>query len=494
MSPTPLDGRVIASHILSIERSLDLNHVDWLIEDVHLWPLYRLELYRLFFISQTKSTSRPKIPAIASALRFCRISSRKAKQNYRIWLISNGVTFTQLGEMEIERFCEPIHHALSELNESSVLIDSGSPYLRPSAVPTRWHSPMTMRAKLIGMLRAFALPDKRHHRLVSTIKENAERLGITLPSIDARLFNAKTNAMLWLAAILTKRMNNEGVKFVFLVCYYDVVGYAYTLAANRVGALSVDVQHGVTGEFHMAYASWNIRIAADFSLLPKCFWCWSDDEAQIVRNWTAKHPSIKTDAVVGGHPFIQAWHADNIQLPVIVKATLNRLLKSTEGRSPVLVTVQPHLISSDSLAPLLAAWRQQPRVAWWIRLHPAGINDREKIITLLESHDVSCWDIDDVTSLPLPELFRHVCLHITHSSSCVLEAEKMGVKSVLLSQFGAQYFAPQVRRGTAIYAQNGDRIIHLLVNHSGRPSYSTEKSETNCMKNALKTLMERVNF
>jgi len=494
MSQTSLDAHAIASNILSIERSLDLRHVDWLIEDVHLWPLYRLELYCLFFISQTKSTSRPKMPAIAAALRFCKISSRQAKQNCQVWLISNGVTFTRMGDMEIEHFCEPIHHALSELNVSSVLIDSGSPYMRPSAMPTRWCSPMTLRAKLIGMLRAFALPDKRHHRLVSTIKETAERLGITLPSLDARLFNAKTNAMLRLAAILTKQMSNEGVKFVFLVCYYDISGYAYTLAANRVGALSVDIQHGVTGEFHMAYASWNSKSAADFSLLPKCFWCWSDDEAQIIRAWTAKHPGIKTVAVVGGHPFIQAWHTNNIQLPVIVKATLNRLLNSAQGRSPVLVTLQPHLISSDSLAPLLAAWRQQPRVAWWIRLHPTGMNDREKIMALLENHDVSCWDIDDVTSLPLPELFRHVHLHITHSSSSVLEAEKMGVKSVLLSQFGAQYFAPQVCRGTAIYAQNGDRLIQLLVNHSGRPSYSTEKSETNCMTNALKTLMKRVNF
>jgi len=494
MSPTPLDARAIASHILSIERSLDLSQADWLIEDVHLWPLYRLELYRLFFISQTKSISRVKRPAISVALRFCKISSRKAKQNCRVWLISNGLTFSRLGDMKIERFCEPIHHALSELNVSSVLIDSGSPYLRPSAVPTRWCSPMALRAKLIGMLRAFALPDKRHYRLVSTIKENAERLGITLPSIDARLFNAKTNAMMRLAAILTQRMENEDVKFVFLSCYYEIVGYAYTLAANRVGALSVDVQHGVTGELHMAYASWNVRIAADSSLLPKCFWCWSDDEAQIIRAWVTKHPGIKTDAVVGGHPFIQAWHADNIQLPVIVRATLNRLLKSTEGRSPVLVTVQPHLISSDSLAPLLAAWRQQPRVAWWIRLHPASMNDREKIVALLESHDVSCWDIDDVTSLPLPELFRHVRLHVTHSSSSVLEGEEMGVKSVLLSQFGAQYFAPQVRRGTAIYAQNGDQLIQLILNHSDYPNHSAKKSEDNRMKNALNTLMKKTNL
>ena len=57
MTAAPLDSRFIATEILAIEQGLDLDEADWRIYDVHLWPIYRLELYRLLFIHRLGKVS-----------------------------------------------------------------------------------------------------------------------------------------------------------------------------------------------------------------------------------------------------------------------------------------------------------------------------------------------------------------------------------------------------------------------------------------------------
>jgi hypothetical protein len=464
MTATPLDGRVISTHILAIEQGLDLDEADWRIYDVHLWPIYRLELYRLLFNHRAGLVSaNHRRLEIGTAFSRSESSPPSASGAVRVWLVSDGISFATLGDEQIERFCGPLHDALFGLGIDAVLIDRGSRRRRPGPTPTRWWMPLTYRAKLFGALRAAVLPDRRHDRLVERIGNVAAQAGIVLPTLSAKRFNAMTNAMLSLASTLASRMRRERVRAVFVVGYYDVAGYAYVLAAHRVGAVSVDVQHGVTGDLNLAYAKWNVEPAAGLALLPSHFWSWSDEDAEVVKQWAGSHHQKKHCAIVGGHPFMEAWKTGTIRLPAASQEALERLRESAEGRPAILVTLQPNLTSEESMAPLLQVWRQQPRAVWWLRLHPMAADKRACIEALLASHSVSHWNITEATSLPLPVVLREATLHATHSSSSVIEAALLDVPSVIWSAYGEELFESHIRNGIAIRVAGGDAFLRALT-------------------------------
>lgn len=491
MSNNALDARVIAEQILAIEQGLDLNAIHWIVENTHLWPLYRLELYRLMFIDRTKQQKKRNArPEIAPTLRKCKTSEAGSDIHSNIWLVSDGVSFSSLGDDEFERFCSPVFTTLCEMGHTSVLIDRASSNPRKTTIPTRWWAPITQRAKLIGILRAAITPDARHQWIIKQISSIAIQVGIKLPQLGSKRFNAMSNAVLSLAKKLEGKMRSEHVKAVFVVGYYDVGGYAYTLAANRIGIASIDIQHGVTGEFHLAYSNWNVQPSVELSLLPKKYLCWSREDARVIQKWANKHDRTKRQTFVSGHPFLEAWRKGDIHLPEQTENIIKKLTMHAEGRPIVLVTLQPNLCCSKSLAPILKTWIEKPNVTWWIRTHPLAQSDRTIIQSLLKQYQVHHWNIEEVSSLPLPALLQRTCVHTTHSSSTVIEAELLGVPSFIWSEYGEQLFEKQIQRGTATRIDGGKDFVKELNKVGSQQKVPIANDSSNQLGNALKEILE----
>ncbi|CAG0930641.1 hypothetical protein PLCT1_01436 [Planctomycetaceae bacterium] len=295
-------------------------------------------------------------------------------------------------------------------------------------------------------------------------------------------------AIATLAATLHARMRRERVRFVFLVGYYDVAGYAYVLAAARAGALSIDVQHGVTGDQHMGYARWQRPVQAGLKLLPGCFWTWTDADAQTVRGWADRH-TPRRHAVVGGHPFLDLWRRGEMRLTPATTEALDALLVRSPERPRVLVTLQPNAVSDEMLAPLLAAWQRRPQASWWLRLHPLAGADRPRIEALLCAHGVAHWDIDAASALPLPALLTHTDVHATHSSSAVIEAELMGVPSIVWSAYGAELVPDALARGSVSLALDGETFASGLRSLAARPAGAAAASP-NTTVDAVRAVLE----
>jgi hypothetical protein len=82
-------------------------------------------------------------------------------------------------------------------------------------------------------------------------------------------------------------------------------------------------------------------------------------------------------------------------------------------------------------------------------MHPVMMARREEIRAKLtvEGHG-EVW-LDEPSDLPLPALLQQVHVHLTHSSSTVIEAAEAGVRSVITSQSGKELFGPQLELGIA---------------------------------------------
>lgn len=462
-----LNASRIAREIVAIERDLDLHHVDWTLQDAHLWPLYRMEIYRLMFANlagaQAVSPARNQRRQVLPAFRRVQANGRTALRDARIWLVSDGISYAQADGMDFDRFCEPIYLGLRSIGKNAVLIDRSSQAPRRTSTPMRWWTPLTQRAKLIGTLRAKFAPDRRHERLIAMIQVAAKTRSIELPQLSARRFDALSSAVVSLAANLERRMRHERVATVFIVSYYDVGGYAFSLAAQRCGALAVDVQHGVTGDYHLGYADWRVEPAPGYALLPNCFWSWTQADATVVQRWAASSDRPQRHTVVGGHPFMESWRRGEVPQSVAAVHRLRTLIESAAGRPCVLVTLQPGLASPPALAPLIHAWKSGVNVMWWVRLHPMAMADAPAIEATLREAGVAHWDVSSASALPLPQLLASAHLHCTHSSSAVIEAELLGLPSLVWSEYGAELFEAQIQTGIAKFVRDGKAFSERLA-------------------------------
>ena len=499
---TTLSASAIARAVFDIEAALDLNDPVWLQGDVHWWPLYRLEIYRLLFVAQAngaggagggsgaaggpspswRSRWRQQLgPALklrplgaAGTAQGLQPNSVPGSVSGSVWLVSDGLSWSRLGDAEVERFCTPLQQWCKELGVHSALIDRASATRRLGQGNQHWWAPSLQRRKIAAALLARLWPNPRHARLVQRVVEAAARTAVKPPALSARRFDTLARAVLLCAELLHRRMKADTVRAVFVVGFYDVTGYAFTLAAARAGVPCVDVQHGVTGPHHLAYTPWPLlpRLLPGWRLLPSHFWSWSAADAALINGW-GQHSQPARLAVCGGHPFLQAWAAGSMKLPAAMQTRLDHLLQAAQGRQRVLVTLQPGLTHADALAPLLQAWRLQPEMSWWLRLHPMALAEGPRIQALAQAHGLASFDIETATALPLPALLARAHVHTTHSSSTVIEAQTLGLASVVWSEYGAELAQEQVSAGVATLALDGRSLVEAL-GRAPRPEHLSE--------------------
>src|SRR5262249_18009723 len=144
---------------------------------------------------------------------------------------------------------------------------------------------------------------------------------------------------------------------------------ALVAACRQLGVLSVDLQHGVQGESHVAYGAWSVMPAQGWELLPDRFWVWSESEVAAIRKWVPPG-STRHLAFVGGNIWLDLWRAGNSPLVRELDEPIRQLCARRARRPRILVTLQWGLDDNSYLLPLIDAMRALPEFDWWLRLHP----------------------------------------------------------------------------------------------------------------------------
>lgn len=90
------------------------------------------------------------------------------------------------------------------------------------------------------------------------------------------------------------------------------------------------------------------------------------------------------------------------------------------------------------------------------------LQDKTRIMDLLAEFQVTNYEIDEATMLPLYSVLANVDVHVTLHSAVVAEAESFGVPSVIVGSAGTSYFEKQLRWGTAVAAFTDIAIIQAI--------------------------------
>ena len=229
-------------------------------------------------------------------------------------------------------------------------------------------------------------------------------------------------------------------KIGFFVCYYGTKGMAFNLACREFGIPSVDIQHGVAGEFHRAYGKWNSIPRNGFELLPTFFWCWSEVEAESINKWRLKESGCHIP-IVGGDLGLKKWLSENTafskykeKAQEIIHPDKINLLVTHQG-----IKLPKWFIEIIKCAP--------PNYKWFIRLHPQPKRSMRNIDDIMTAEKNENVDIENATELPLMALLERIDIHVTLWSSTVLEAKQFDVPSIVIHENGKDFFKNEIENG-----------------------------------------------
>ncbi len=434
----------------------------WRVGDVPIWPLTRLrwmfaEWARLYTSAPpARSAAGGRLHQLLSGPAHLRQVDRADPTGRDtdappadIVFLSDGISFSCLDGRWVERFCDPLRARATRRGLRTTLWMPGARPPHPRHSPSRLIQTSIDRANLGGALRALAgggasaLPGLRD----VTAWVASQGLGAALLS-EARIRSDVLRVQA-IARAHERRLRHSQARLAFIVGYYSIEGMGFVLACHRCGIPVVDIQHGVQGELHPAYAAW--RLPTDgrvHPLLPHRFWLWSTWEQDVVARWAT---GTGHAAVVGGNPWLDVW-GDGAAWPGAIAASkaARDLRAQAAGRPVALVTLQYGLVDGDQLDPLVELVRSDAtRFVFWVRLHPLMLDRREAVRARLAAAGVRV-ELDVCTDLPLHAVLPYADVHLTHSSSTAIEAAQFGLRTVLTSDYGAELFTPLIDAGSVV--------------------------------------------
>ena len=282
-----------------------------------------------------------------------------------------------------------------------------------------------------------------------------------------------------LAAAFLECLQRVRPRAVVLVQYSGYAGSGMCNAARSLGIPVIDVQHGVQGAYHPAYALSHVP-SRGFNVLPTRFLVWSRHEKSVLDGWIPKESGMT--AVICGNLIMEDFQRGT-EMVRGYDRIVTGVYQSHLHKKLVLITLAWGQYLPDALFDVMSLLGEE--AFFLVRIHPSTVR-RERVVveSRLEAFGPSRVEFRLASTLPLHSLLRHVHAHVTGTSSVVLEALEFGVPSVITDERGRGYYQYLIDRGDAVFHADPVEVVgwirelpveryvdrQLSVAHEGRVS------------------------
>lgn len=442
----------------------------WKLDGIYIWPIIRMDIMMgLYYCEYNEHKTNLDLTAKAKeGLKVMRgiprylvaylrdySKNKRANRHFSIVMLGDGISKARTRNVWMDKYCDPFITFFEERGVSSLLLEPLHQYIIPRLNPSNFvqiYLDLYLINNLLVKRRVIKKKElDQFDRFVDYIKSKKLDIPITDISRVEQIFLATISYTDYFRKVLLK----VKPKLAFVVSYYGPRGMAFNLACKQLNIKSVDIQHGIEGEYHAAYGRWTKVPKGGYEFLPTIFWCWSEHEANSIKKWNKK-VAKKHYPVIGGNLFLKLWQDDKNELVLYYDWLIREKLADVN----ILITLSPVEEQNKILIKLLLRIIQLAdiNIKWWMRLHPCSLSEKGKFVKMLCKNRLVNVELDLASDLPLYTLLRNMDLHITFASATVIEAWSFNVPSIIVSREESRYFTKQIELGGAIVADTPNKL------------------------------------
>ena len=444
---------------------------EWKIDDIEIWPIIRSKI-AVYLLSDRNSYNNAKLIKIKKFYNLLKefyiyfkliLKDKKHNiensKNFDILISSSNIdrTIQVDNELLYDTNCDPFYDILKNHFNLNVLI------LERFSIDKQ-NLPRYSRSKFFNMIiiKSFILSKlyffKRHDlRLLKydEFKNYLKNFGIPQDIVNEEII--KKNVVFYeiLSKYLMRKLKNKNIKLILMMCYYSAQNFALSLACNKLNIPCMDIQHGCAGNsYHCMYYSWmNIPING-YKLMPKGFWCWDKEDAKAIKDWQYK--KIKSYVICGGRLIRKNWIDKNNRLYNYYLRKISPYIENAEQKSLkiILVTLQPGIVYPRWFEDVI---KHGTGYLWIIREHFTSDTCQTNFMNSLRRYNNVI--ITRSKDFPLEFLLTIIDLHVTYSSSVIIDAEYFSKQSIMLDENNCNRYKKYFALGCLEYAKDANEFL-----------------------------------
>lgn len=257
-------------------------------------------------------------------------------------------------------------------------------------------------------------------------------------------------------------------------------------AADELGILTVDLQHGLQVGWNPLYTNYDEMPPEGYSQIPDYFAVWGKKEYQ---NILKSFPSNKHRPIYMGAPWLEKIKTFPASLPPKILDEL----ESSKYDQKILIIMQNQTDIPQIFIDIIEETRND-NILWVIRHHPKGKLYVKENFSKSNSKIIIDNEIDKAL---FSELFKYVDITISEGSALAIEASYFGVTNVVTSEMGANNYRKEINDGVFYYLKNSTQLQTVLkeIKNNGNnidTSHIFKKVDTEVfIKNLLKSADEK---
>jgi hypothetical protein len=361
-------------------------------------------------------------------------------------------------------FVDPVLDALKTVGVSACVLETAQGFLhRPSSQsPRRSIAAVMVREYVRALVRSWSVevPERcqQEHRLYQLAME---RLGLGHLTVPLAVLRLEATYVRQLTIGFSALLRRVQPRLILAVPASGYSGRALCIAARNAGIPVADIQHGRQGPHFPTYAAHDHMPSHGYNVLPTHVLNWSESDRQVIARWADRGTVLRPRVV--GMLLMERFRTDSSLVRHFDRSWTDAF-GDLSGRRIVLISLQ---WGAYLPANIEEAMRLSPAdVLFQVRLHPATKAPERRAVQrrLEQAVPRDRWEIDSASTLPLPALLRWCDLHVTQSSSTVIEAERFGVRSIITSSLGVDFYPTQLAAGTVHFEPKATGIALRIRN------------------------------
>lgn len=231
-------------------------------------------------------------------------------------------------------------------------------------------------------------------------------------------------------------------------------------AADELGILTVDIQHGLQVGWNPLYTNYDEMPPEGYPQIPDIFAVWGEKE---YNNIKYSLPSDKHRPMYMGAPWLEKIKT----FPVSLSDHLIDELQNEKYKLRVLLIMQNQTDIPELFKDIIAQTADDD-ILWIIRHHPKG---ERYVAKDFSSKNGNILVDDELDSVLFSELFKFSDVTVSEGSALAIEASYFGITNIVTSEMGLDNYNKEVADGIFYYlqdAQDFKPILHKIFENKGK--------------------------